>query len=376
MWGKGRETWWKYFFKGCFFVLLLLAGLRAAVLLLYPPNAIVRTWHRFYALGEGEAQILVVGSSHAYSTFDPSVISRITGKSSYILASNSQNTVQAFFNVKEALHYQRPEAIILEAFSLDDNNNWRYGDNPDRDWKKEANIDGMRFGFTKLEAVAEQYERRNWGYALLPIARCHGNWEDFGAVNANLDFYTEGIREYSSFHPSETSMSAETARRYDQAEYNPAEWVISEANIRHFHKLASLCREEGIPFYVVMSPMYEGYIRSVNYDSCTEQIAELAESEEVIFLDCNLYYDRNPNTMLGLHTLTLSERNFFVMLLGLILLMATDYRKRKGTDFKGVLARQNIWFRWLIYYALIFGILIFGVYGPEYDASAFIYFQF
>ena len=87
-------------------------------------------------------------------------------------------------------------------------------------------------------------------------------------------------------------MSAETARRYDQAEYNPAEWVISEANIRHFHKLASLCREEGIPFYVVMSPMYEGYIRSVNYDSCTEQIAELAESEEVIFLDCNLYYDR------------------------------------------------------------------------------------
>ena len=83
-----------------------------------------------------------------------------------------------------------------------------------------------------------------------------------------------------------------------------------------------------------------------------------------------------PNTMLGLHTLTLSERNFFVMLLGLILLMATDYRKRKGTDFKGVLARQNIWFRWLVYYALIFGILIFGVYGPEYDASAFIYFQF
>lgn len=277
--------------KGIFFSLFLLAGLRLAVLLLYTPNDIIRTWHRFYTLEEGEAQILVVGSSHAYASFDPDVISRMTGMSSYILASNSQNTVQAYFNVKEALHYQHPEAIILEAFSLDDNNNWRYGDNFDRDWKKEAYIDGMRFGLTKLEAVAEQYIQSNWAYALLPISRCHDNWEDVAAFNSNVGFYTGGIREYSSFHPSETSMSAETARLYEQADYNPAELVVSETNVLHFHKLARLCSERGIPLYIVMAPMYEGYICSVNYSSWTDRIAELAESEEVLFVDCNLHYD-------------------------------------------------------------------------------------
>ena len=41
-----------------------------------------------------------------------------------------------------------------------------------------------------------------------------------------------------------------------------------------------------------------------------------------------------------------------------------------------MLARQNIWFRWLVYYGLIFAVLIFGIYGPGYDASTFIYFQF
>lgn len=277
--------------KGLFFALFLLAGLRLTVLLLYTSNDIIRTWHRFYTLEEGEAGILVVGSSHAYASFDPDVISRMTGMSSYILASNSQNTTQAYFNVKEALHYQEPEIIILEAFSLDDNNNWRYGDNFDRDWKKEANIDGMRFGLTKLEAVKEQYIRSNWGYALLPIVRCHDNWEDVGVINSNVDFYTEGIREYDPFHPSETSMSAETAKLYDQADYNPAEWVISETNVLHFQKLARLCREKGIPFYVVMAPMYDGYIRSINYDSWTGRIAELADSEDVPFLDCNLHYE-------------------------------------------------------------------------------------
>lgn len=68
--------------KGIIFSLFLLAGLRLAVLLLYTPNDIIRTWHRFYTLEEGEAQILVVGSSHAYASFDPDVISRMTGMSS------------------------------------------------------------------------------------------------------------------------------------------------------------------------------------------------------------------------------------------------------------------------------------------------------
>lgn len=287
---KHRTVHVKQCLKGLCFVVFLLAGLKASVLLLYPSNIITRTWHRFYTLKKGEVDILVVGSSHAYSTFDPSVISRETGMNSYILASNSQNVVQAYFNVKEALHYQQPEAIILEAFSLDNNNNWRYGETPDRDWKKEANIDGMRFGLTKLEAVMEQYESANWSYALLPLARCHSNWADVVTVGSNLAFYTGGIWEFSSFHPSQTSMSAETAEQYAQAAYNPSEWVIADTNILHFHKLARLCREEGISLYVVMAPMYDVYIASINYDSWTGKVAELTESEGVFYLDCNRHY--------------------------------------------------------------------------------------
>lgn len=288
---KHRVIHLKQCIEGLCFVLLLLVGLKVSVLLLYPSNAAIRTWQHFYTLKRGEMDILVVGSSHAYSTFDPAVISQIAGMDSYILASNSQNTVQAYFNVKEALHYQKPKAIILEAFSLDNNDNWRYGETPDRDWKKESNIDGMRFGLTKLEAVMEQYESANWSYALLPIVRCHSNWTDVVTIGSNLAFYTGGIREYSPFHPSETSMSAETAALYAQEDYNPNEWFISDTNVLHFHKLAQLCREEGITLYIVMAPMYDVYIRSINYDSCTSQIAALAESEGVFFLDCNQYYD-------------------------------------------------------------------------------------
>lgn len=40
------------------------------------------------------------------------------------------------------------------------------------------------------------------------------------------------------------------------------------------------------------------------------------------------------------------------------------------------LERQQLWFRWTVYLGAIFSVLIFGVYGPGYDAAAFIYMQF
>lgn len=83
----------------------------------------------------------------------------------------------------------------------------------------------------------------------------------------------------------------------------------------------------------------------------------------------------STQTVLGVNSLILSEKDFYVMLVSIAVLMLVDYFKR-SIDLKAVLARQNIWFRWLVYYVLIFTILIFGIYGPDYDASTFIYFQF
>lgn len=72
--------------------------------------------------------------------------------------------------------------------------------------------------------------------------------------------------------------------------------------------------------------------------------------------------------------LTAQTRN--VLVISLLILLFADICKYKGIKLIDWLCRQGIWFRWLVYYTAIFGILIFGVYGPGFDASQFIYFQF
>jgi len=38
--------------------------------------------------------------------------------------------------------------------------------------------------------------------------------------------------------------------------------------------------------------------------------------------------------------------------------------------------KQNLWFRWLVFYVGVIAVVLFGVYGAQYNAAGFIYFQF
>lgn len=64
-----------------------------------------------------------------------------------------------------------------------------------------------------------------------------------------------------------------------------------------------------------------------------------------------------------------------VAFIAVCLLWCVDLMQEK-MPLRKTLARQNILFRWLIIYAGIFAVIIFGIYGPGFDVSNFIYEQF
>lgn len=76
------------------------------------------------------------------------------------------------------------------------------------------------------------------------------------------------------------------------------------------------------------------------------------------------------------YTLGLDQKNFTLMLFSIAGLLIVDYIQEKGIRIRESIARQNIVLRWCIYYGAIFALLIFGMYGPGYDAASFIYQRF
>ncbi len=62
-----------------------------------------------------------------------------------------------------------------------------------------------------------------------------------------------------------------------------------------------------------------------------------------------------------------------IMLLVSIVIGVASYKGCKMVDW---IRGQKILKRWVPLYALIFAVLIFGIYGPGYDAASFIYDKF
>lgn len=72
----------------------------------------------------------------------------------------------------------------------------------------------------------------------------------------------------------------------------------------------------------------------------------------------------------------LDEKNFRFMLFAIVILLFADFCKVKGIKIREVILKQDYWFRYVFIAFAIWFILVFGKYGPAYDAANFIYFQF
>lgn len=91
-----------------------------------------------------------------------------------------------------------------------------------------------------------------------------------------------------------------------------------------------------------------------------------------MFLEFNpwLFFDG------GFYQLGLDQKNFLVMLFGLLVVFVVGLCKYNNIDLQEWLSKQGLWFRWSVYIVGIILVVIYGVYGSGYDAEQFIYFQF
>ena len=58
---------------------------------------------------------------------------------------------------------------------------------------------------------------------------------------------------------------------------------------------------------------------------------------------------------------------------GLLFFAACAFFEARGDSLRGFISRQVLPVRWILLYGLLFMVILFGVYGPGYDAAAFIY---
>ena len=95
----------------------------------------------------------------------------------------------------------------------------------------------------------------------------------------------------------------------------------------------------------------------------------LKESFRLLFLSVSM---DKITAMQKIVEIGLDGRNWFICLLGMTAMLIVDLLHEK-MPVRETLAGQNLVFRWFIWLLLIFSVLLWGCYGPGYNAADFIY---
>lgn len=75
-------------------------------------------------------------------------------------------------------------------------------------------------------------------------------------------------------------------------------------------------------------------------------------------------------------TYGVDQKNMIILVVALLVVLVVGILQENGMKIRQTLDKQGLIYRWLMVLALLTVIIIFGVYGPEFDVSSFIYGRF
>lgn len=228
--------------------------------------------HSLYEIEENTVDVLCMGSSHGYSSFQPNVLWNEYGVTSYVMCSHRQTVTSTYYLLKEALNYQKPKVLLLETYYFFTNK--KYTD--------EASLrfafDGIRLGSVKHEMISDVLAKKSFKTKLsyyIPFLKYHGRWDNLESSDFNSKSYLKGsIFDFTVYQaqvpelPEEGKELPENVTVYLEkiiklCEENQIELVLYTAPYSHTKKgkdeflskqrinigVQAYCEEHGIPYF-------------------------------------------------------------------------------------------------------------------------------
>jgi len=280
---------WKFGIRAIIFVVLLASLIIVTNIILTPKKYYDNMWPTtatykgFYQMEKNSVDVLFLGSSHIVSGISPQVIYNENGIRSYNLGCEQQNMMVSYYWLKEALRFQTPKVVVLDAFML-----FEYDHNEVLN-TEEARIrmamDSMKWSGVKWEAVNEICEADNSQSVnsfLFKNVRFHTRWkelseQDFSFADYEKHYELKGFAAFSNRGKTSNSYF-EPYSEFDTEKYATAHELMYD----YFEKIVSLCRDENIELLLIKTPTNQWNVAKHN------TVSKLAMENNLQFVDFNL----------------------------------------------------------------------------------------
>jgi hypothetical protein len=253
-------------------------------------------WEEFYALPKDSLDIVFLGSSHSYCTFDPDIFDKALGTSSYQLGMPLQHMDSTYYTMREVLNYQRPQLAVVEV----------YWDMMDDEFEltqagylfqvmqnKELEQDYIKEVFPLSEKIkynssALRYQADYFAYRTAEMKKSVEAKYNVAMPKTQKQVGTEQYRS-KGYTMCDYNMLPDEFDKTNQFKgLDGNNWEINDTQVKYLKKLTELCRENNVDVIFVTAPVANvsmDYIQ--NYGKIHDTVQNIADGLGVKYLDFN-----------------------------------------------------------------------------------------
>ncbi len=263
---------------------------------------VVNAWTKsrfdgFYAQEENTVDMVFIGSSHSYCTFDPENFDKELGTLSWQLGTPLQHYDTSLYTLKEVYKTQSPKVVVLEFY-------WDMLD--DEFDMKQAN---SFFEVVNDKSVTEDYVKNVFPinekvkYKLLHIryqqdyfayesAEIEKKTEERFRVTKKAAPETNGTEYYLDKGYTYCDTVIPESEFYETNQYknfDGADWEADDTQKEYLRQFVKLARENGSEVVFVTAPIANISMELIdNYDDVHNELAAISEELGVKYLDFNI----------------------------------------------------------------------------------------
>lgn len=270
----------KNFIKSIFFILILILASGFSLNFFRVKNPTVEQYQDYLS----NADVIILGSSHAYVNLSGAVMWEKEGLTTACLAQAEQNGALTYYMAESTLASYKPKLVVVEAFMF------LADDGYAMDTQHYANALLSYPIYYNLPArigaanLMKKYDDFNYFEYVLGFPTYHSSYYsktsfELKKPSVNNYYLTAGYwtladrrleGEYADIHTSENANNTVP---------------LSPENERYLTKIISLCKKKNIPLIIVVTP----FQATEEQAGKMKTIKEMAVKDNVDFVDLNVY---------------------------------------------------------------------------------------
>lgn len=256
-----------------------------------------KRWEEFYLLPKNSLDIVFLGSSHSYCTFDPEVFDTELGTSSFQMGMPLQHLDTSYYTLLEVLNYQKPQLVVLEVYwdMLDDEFELTQAGylfqvmknaTLENEYVNEVFPIGEK---VKYNVKAFRYQADYFAYRNNELKK---NLEaDYGVTMPEKERQV-GVEQYRSkgYTYCNYNMLADEFDKTNQfKDLDGKKWSADSAQVKYLNKIISTCKANNIEIVLVTAPIANvsmDYIK--NYAEIHNFVEGIANENGITYIDYNI----------------------------------------------------------------------------------------